>query len=102
MIVNLSNQLFDHPRKLYNEWGINDEDWKKIMYKFLILEYRQSELHEYIRVIMHKDIPSYTMSRILIRDAIHRLAQDLLNRGVKEIHIQHFHPYEAFIKQYID
>jgi hypothetical protein len=51
---------------------------------------------------MKKEIPPYTMTRLLVREVLHRKADALKKRGEMEVHIQYFHPYEKFVKQYYD
>lgn len=102
MIVKLSNILFQNPNKIYSEWDISDKDFKNILYHFNFLEYRKSELHEYVKYVLKKDIPPYTLNRLLIRNELYHKAQKLLKKGEKEINIIHFSPHVNFIKQYYD
>lgn len=102
MIVKLDNILFQDPMRICKEWDITEGEFKKILYHFNFLEYRKSDLHEWVKVILKKDIPPYTLNRLLIRNELYRRAEKLLKKGETEINIIHFSPHEAFIKQYYD
>lgn len=102
MIIKLSNHLFKDPIEVYSEYKITKEEWTNIIYKYKFLEYKQTELQEYINVILKKDMPYHTMCRLLIRYELYTLSQALISNNIDEIHIQHFHPHEKFIQQYHD
>lgn len=102
MLIKLSNHLLKHPKKHYEEWEITDEEWKKIVYKRNYLEYTLAETHEYVRVILKKEIPPYTLNRLLTRHFLHIKAQSLINQGESEVDVAYFHPYEKFVIEYYD
>ena len=102
MIVKLENVLFQDPKKICDEWDITESEFKKILYHFHFLEYRKNELHEYVKCILKKDIPPYSLSRLLIRNELFHKAQKLLKKGENEVNIIYFTPHVNFIKQYYE
>jgi hypothetical protein len=103
MILNLNNNLFSkNPKEFYKKYGIEEEQWKNIIYHYKFLEYKQQELIEFINVIYKTKVELHNLQRMLIRDDLYKKAEFLKKKGEKTSHIKYFSPHEAFIKQYYD
>lgn len=102
MIVKLDNILFSGVNKFCKEWDITEKEWKDIIYHSNSLQYKPSEIYEYVKIIMKKEIPNYTLQRMLIRQELNNKAQILKDKGIKEVNIVYFDPHIKFLKQYYD